>query len=381
MIKFLIIIFLVLKIFNIQIQAQIRVKAVGDIMLGSVTPKEILPPENGEEFVKSISNYLVGAEIVFGNLEGSFIHEGMEPDKCSERSRETKRCYEFGMPENLAPSLKEMGFNVLSLDNNHSEDYGIEGYEFTKRKLDSLDIYFAEKRGVASLIIGNKRVGLAALGYSENSLHISDTIMVKIAIEKLKKDFDIIIVSFHGGAEGLDARNVEDSTEYFLGENRGNVYAFAHAAIDAGADMVIGHGPHVLRAIEVYKNKLIAYSLGNFLTYGNMNISGIKGTSVILEAVIDSTNGNFLRGKLIPTRQAGFGIPQYDESREGIQQIIELTKADFPKAGIILLENGLMYNSEMFLPQIKPKEETGYLAALPFVKLQGVELPANVSIY
>ncbi|RKY98759.1 MAG: hypothetical protein DRQ13_03190, partial [Ignavibacteriae bacterium] len=74
--------------------SQIRIKAVGDIMLGSVTPKTILPPDNGNEFVSSIRKYLTEADIVFGNLEGALIKDGMQPVKCSEKSREAERCYE-----------------------------------------------------------------------------------------------------------------------------------------------------------------------------------------------------------------------------------------------------------------------------------------------
>jgi poly-gamma-glutamate capsule biosynthesis protein CapA/YwtB (metallophosphatase superfamily) len=115
--------------------AQIKVNAVGDVMLGSVTPKTVLPPNNGDEFVKSIGSFLDDADVVFGNLEGSLITDELKPQKCREESRKAGRCYEFGMPETLAVSLKNLGFNVLSMDNNHSEDYGFEGYEFTKQKL------------------------------------------------------------------------------------------------------------------------------------------------------------------------------------------------------------------------------------------------------
>ena len=275
---------IVLVFFTLNSNAQMRIKAVGDIMLGSVTPKTILPPNEGKEFVNSIGNYLSEADIVFGNLEGAIINDGMHPVKCSDNSRRAGRCYEFGMPEVLSNSLKGMGFNVLSMDNNHSEDYGADGYLFTQHKLGELGIKFTPKTGFAEFLVEEIMIVVAAFGYSGTSHNISDLENTRLVIEDLDKQFDIIIVSFHGGAEGRDKVNIKDETELFLGENRGNVIAFARTAIDAGADMVIGHGPHVLRAIEIYKNKLIAYSLGNFLTYGNMNISGVTGISVIVDA-------------------------------------------------------------------------------------------------
>ena len=326
-------------------------------MLGSVTPKTILPPNNGNEFVESIGDYLGGADVVFGNLEGSLISDDLKPQKCREESRKAGRCYEFGMPEILAPSLQKLGFNVLSMDNNHSEDYGLEGYELTQRKLIGLRISPAPKKEIAALEVNGKRVCVVPFGYSENSNNISDLDAASEIIEVWKNIFDIVIVSFHGGAEGRQALNTKNETEFFLGENRGNVVAFAHTAIDAGADLVIGHGPHVLRAIEIYKNKLIAYSMGNFLTYGNMNISGVTGVTAILKAELDETTGDFLRGKIIPVRQIDRGIPVYDESFEALELIKDLTETDFPNNGIIFSEISSIYNLKIIPPESMPVED------------------------
>ncbi|MEJ2507021.1 MAG: CapA family protein, partial [Ignavibacteriaceae bacterium] len=192
--------------------------------------------------------------------------------------------------------------------------------------------------------------------------------------------YDLIIVSFHGGAEGKDAAHVKDSTEIFLGENRGNVYRFAHTAIDAGADMVIGHGPHVLRAMEIYKNKLIAYSLGNFLTYGNINISGISGLNVILEAEIDSTNGDFIRGRLIPIEQIGFGVPVFDSSYAAIQNIKDLISEDIQHPIIIILKDGRIVNTQiqLQLPEFLPSEIK--LSTVPET-MKVIEMPEYVLDY
>ena len=347
-------IILIVNFFYSDTNAQIKIKAVGDVMLGSVTPKKILPSENGDEFIQSAAHLLDGVDIVFGNLEGSFITEDMEPEKCSESSRKRETCYEFGMPDYLAVSLEELGFNVMNQDNNHSEDYGYEGYLYTQDKLKELAIKFLPKKGFAEFKIDNVRIALAAFGYSENSHHISDLENAKNVITNLDDKYDIIIVSFHGGAEGKDAIHIKDSTEIFLGENRGNVISFAYTVIDAGADMVIGHGPHVLRAIEIYKNKLIAYSLGNFLTYGNMNISGKNGVNVILQAELENSTGDFLRGKLISMKQVGNGIPSIDETNEGFHFIKILTKEDIPKSNLLFVGLEKIYNSEIITPPIKP---------------------------
>ena len=347
------------------LSAQIKIKAVGDIMLGSVTPKEILPPNNGFEFVESLGNVLMDADIIFGNLEGAFFTEDMEPEKCSDRSRKAATCYEFGMPDSLAPSLKNLGFNVLNQDNNHSEDYGEEGYLFTQKVLQESGINFLPKKGHVEFKIRNTDVVLVAFGYSENSYHISDLKNAQKVISTLNEKYDIIIVSFHGGAEGKNATEVADSVETYLEENRGNVFAFSHAAIDAGADIVIGHGPHVLRAMEIYNNKLIAYSLGNFLTYGNMNISGINGVNIVLDVTLDNFNGDFLTAKLIPVKQFGYGVPMYDESLEGVKLIKDFSKRDFPYGKLFFYKNGTIINSSKLKTDVKLKGDDKRLFTLP----------------
>lgn len=319
--------------------SNLTVKAVGDVMLGSLTPRRRIPPDSGKVFVSQVRDYLSGADVVFGNLEGTFVRPGMKPRKCTEASRKAGRCYEFGMPDYLAPTLKEMGFNVLSLDNNHSLDYGWEAYRLTRRILDSLGIRAVGKREYVIMDVGGLKVGVVAFGFGSASWHISDVERAKDIVRKVDSLSDIVIVSFHGGAEGEKARHTRDRTERFYGENRGNVVRFAHSVIDAGADLVIGHGPHVLRALELYRGRLIAYSLGNFLTYGNISLRGYGGITAILSVEL-AEDGRFLSGKIIPFVQKPPGIPTYDPQARGVRAIKELTEEDFPETGPIVEDDG-----------------------------------------
>ena len=111
--------------------------------------------------------------------------------------------------------------------------------------------------------------------------------------------------------------------EIFHGENRGDVYNFAHTMIDNGADVVFGHGPHVTRAIEVYKERFISYSLGNFCTYGQINLAGPNGLAPIVKLNVD-TSGRFLSGRIIPVYQTWPGGVKYDYSRRVINKIRDL---------------------------------------------------------
>lgn len=322
--------------------AQLTLRAVGDVMLGSYTPRPILPPDNGKFFADSIARYLKGADIVFGNLEGAFVKPEMKPQKCSEGSRRAGRCYEFGMPPTLAPVLREMGFNVMSMDNNHVSDYGDAAYQYSQLLLSEQGIAFAPKKGLAELSVRGKKIAIAAFGFSDASYQVSDPKRAARIIDSVKKTYDLVIVSFHGGAEGKNAQRVENKTEMFYGENRGNLIEFARSVIDAGATLVIGHGPHVLRAMELYKNKLIIYSLGNFLTYGNMNIQGITGVGAIVEVELDEQTGDFKRGNIIPTAQLEPGYPVYDAQKRAIAIIKSLTEADFPQTPLVITDDGAL---------------------------------------
>ena len=164
-------------------------------------------------------------------------------------------------------------------------DFGIAGRESTKSTLDKLGIAHAGAPGtIAEKTVKGVKVGMIAFAtawHSHDLRKIADAVRV---VSAAAKRYPVLIVSFHGGAEGRNAQRVPRRTEYFLRENRGNLRKFARAVIDAGADIVIGHGPHVVRGMEVYKDRLIAYSLGNFATYGFI-LAGAYGYSYILEAL------------------------------------------------------------------------------------------------
>ena len=322
--------------------AQINIKAVGDIMLGSQTPRKVIPPNNGNFFKDSIATYFDCADIRFGNLEGVFVNGDVKPTKCSEASRNAGRCYEFGMPEELAPILTDLDFNVLSQDNNHVTDYGYAGIKNTKNVLDTLGIKCMSKKDYVTFDICDRKIAMVAFGFSSESYQVSDLTTTKKVITMLKDTFDIVIVSFHGGAEGSKHTHTKNETEIFYGENRGNLVKFSHTAIDAGADLIIGHGPHVLRAMEVYKNKLICYSLGNFLTYGNVNIRGVNGLTTILNISLDEDTGDLLYGELIPAKQIDRGIPVFDETKGAITEIKKLSEEDFPNSPLIISSDGAL---------------------------------------
>ena len=148
-----------------------------------------------------------------------------------------------------------------------------------------------------------------------------------------------MIVSFHAGAEGLGAAHTPEGHEYFYGEDRGDVRRFSYEMINAGADLVIGHGPHTLRGLEFYKNKLIAYSLGNFLGYLGFNTSGHLKYSMILQATLVK-NGTLKAIKVIPVVLSPKAVPDVDPKGNSLILLNDLSRSDFGPRAVLLDENG-----------------------------------------
>ena len=310
--------------------------AVGDIMLGTDFPRNLLPPNNGGGLLEDVKNILKSADVTFGNLEGVLLDGGEPRKKC----KDTTTCYLFRTPTRFIQNLKDSGFDILSLSNNHSDDFGDTGRVITRKTLNDAEIEYAGIAGeTASLEVKKTRIGVIAFSVSDDCYSVLEIRKAKIEVEKLDKEFDVVLVSFHGGAEGEDAKHVTGENEIIYDEDRGNVLEFAHAVIDAGADIVIGHGPHVPRALELYKERIIAYSLGNFCTYRGFSIQGSKGLAPILKVNFDE-EGKFIDGNIISARQFRPGGTKLDKNNKAAKLIAQLTQEDFPNTNLKINNSG-----------------------------------------
>jgi hypothetical protein len=324
---------------NPSAERKIVITGVGDIMLGSAFPdSKLLPPsDNPYLLLQSVADTLSSSDITFGNLEGSFLDRGDPWKKC----RDTTICYLFRMPERYVSAIASSGFDILSVANNHFGDFGVPGRTRTKHILDSVGIYYAGLVEHPWSIFSKDSIlyGFCAFAPNSGTVNLNETENAAEIVRMLADTCDIVIVSFHGGAEGADFQRVPKTTEIFHGENRGDVYKFAHTMIDNGADVVFGHGPHVTRAIEVYRNRFISYSMGNFCTYGHINLAGPNGLSPIIKLNV-TPGGEFLSGRIIPCYQTWPGGVKYDYNRKVINKIRDLMAADFPDGLINLSESG-----------------------------------------
>jgi poly-gamma-glutamate capsule biosynthesis protein CapA/YwtB (metallophosphatase superfamily) len=308
-------------------QTAVTIAAVGDIMMGTDFPCNNLPPDDGRALLSEVKGTLQQADIAFGNLEGPLCDGGV----CA-KDTDSPNVYAFRTPTRFVSNLAAAGFKVLSLANNHAQDFGDFGCRATKRALTGAGLKFSSKDGeVAEMEIRGLKVGLVALAFGPAPRSIVYPGEALAEIESLAKKYDMLLVSIHWGREGRSAQHVEDASEYFLGEPRGNPVKFAHAAIDKGAALVIGHGPHVARAMEIYRNRLIVYSLGNFCTYKGISLIDESGYAPLLVVEL-AKNGEFLQGRINSFQQSPPGGPQPDENAKAFNLVKNLSLEDFPES-------------------------------------------------
>lgn len=313
----------------------IDVIAVGDIMLGTDYPEDRLP-EPGRELLAPVARVLQNADITFGNFEGTFLSGGEPEKKC----KDTSRCYVFRTPPAFVAQLVAAGFDVMSLGNNHARDFGEAGWESSMQTLARAGIRHSGREGdVASWIVKGRKVALIAYAPFRGANNPNLLEQARQTVAALSQTHDLVIVSMHMGAEGEEAARIPFTDEYFHGELRGDSVRFAHAMVEAGADLVLGHGPHVPRALELYQGRLIAYSLGNFCTYFGINIRGLNGLAPILKVRL-GPDGAFATGEIISAQQIRPNGPLPDSSAQAAKLIAELTRLDFPQTPLEITDSG-----------------------------------------
>ncbi|MEH0841411.1 CapA family protein [Micromonospora sp. CPCC 205711] len=305
----------------------ITLSATGDVIMGNAPAK--LPPNGGKGFFDEISDALK-SDLVMGNLEEPLTAD-TGTGKCAPGST---NCFQFRAPAEYAAHLKEAGFQLLNQANNHGYDYGPQGYANTRR---ALEAHGLKHTGAPDQItvVEVKGVKVAVAGFSSYpwSNSLTDIDAANLVVEKASTMADIVVVQVHMGAEGADKTRVRPGTELFYGENRGDPVKFAHAMIDAGADLIVGHGPHVLRGMEFYQGRLIAYSLGNFAGGGrSLNPSGRLGWGGVLKVSL-KPDGSFAGGSFTSTRMSSVGKPTMDPADQGLGLVRQLSRSDFGERG------------------------------------------------
>lgn len=310
----------------------VTIAAVGDTMLGS-TPD--LPP-SPSTYLSAVRGELRG-DIVFGNLEGTLTDA--TGGKCAPASI-GKTCFEFRAPPAFASDLRAAGFTVMNDANNHSYDFGPAGQAQTVASLHAAGIAQTGLPGeITTVRVRGLRVGLLGFAPYSDTASLLDLAAARALIQRAAAAADIVVVAIHAGAEGTAAMHITGAEETYVGEDRGDPEGFAHMAVDAGADLVLGSGPHVLRGMELYRGRLIAYSLGNFAGYHNFGLDGALADSAILHVRL-SARGAFRSGRIVSVRLVDAGMPEPDPAGTSARLIAELSRDDLGARAIAVTATG-----------------------------------------
>jgi hypothetical protein len=314
-------------------KAGVAISAVGDVIMGA-TPE--LPPDDGRPLFDAVADRLAG-DIVLGNLDQA-LTDVATSDKCGGGSG----CFAFRTPPSYATVLREAGFTVMNLANNHTHDFGDQGLLDTQAALSAAGLQYTGLPGqITWQDVGSVRmaiVGFAPYGWSQNLLDIPAAVQL---VASADEQADLVLVTMHAGAEGADYTHVRPGSEVFLGEDRGDAVAFSHAVIDAGADAVLGAGPHVLRGMEWYRGRLIAYSMGNLLGYETLSNAGPAGVGGMVSLRL-ATDGAWHSGALVGTVMADPGVPRIDPAQQAVAMVRVLSSADFGACGVGISPSGAL---------------------------------------
>lgn len=329
--------------------ATITIAAVGDILMGSAPDK--LPPAGGKGFFDRVAQALA-ADLTMGNLETP-LSEPTGHVKCAsptstappapgQPAPKPSGCFAFRMPPSYASVLRDGGFHVVTLANNHTNDAGPAGLRNTRAALTAAGVKATGGAGEIAVHEANG-ITVAVLGFGPYSW-MQNVTDIKGAVELVRTAdarADLVVVNMHAGAEGSDQQHVRPGVERFLGENRGDPMAFGRAVVEAGADLVIGHSPHVLRGMEFHQGRLIAYSTGNFAGYRVLSASGPLGTGVVVRATL-ARDGSWAGGSLVPTAMVDGGFPAVDPQKRALTQIRDLSAADLPASAVTVADDGTL---------------------------------------
>ncbi len=355
-----------------RLHAPVRLAFVGDVNLGTLSLRDGVPPDSGRGLFDRARPALIG-DLVIGNFEGVLGDSGVtykceasgrqvgfvamrdslsRPDPPPRRRRspphraraEGPGCYAFLTPGALAPRLADAGFTHLNLANNHSNDFGPVGRAVTDSTFAALGIRLYGPLGsiaIDSVRRGDSLTVVALIGFSTYpfAYDLLDIERSAAVVDSLRPHVDLLFVTFHGGAEGMGALHTGQAAESLGHEPRGDLRRWARAVVDAGADAVVGHGPHVLRGIEFYRGVPIVYSLGNFLTYRGFNLQGPSGLTAVLQLRYTAEH-RLDSARLVPMVQAPLRGPRPDLRGAALELVRRLSSEDFGDGAAIISADG-----------------------------------------
>jgi poly-gamma-glutamate capsule biosynthesis protein CapA/YwtB (metallophosphatase superfamily) len=304
---------------------RVTIAFAGDIALLGPAPASLFAGVRGP---------LRRADIAIGNLEGTLGTGGTS--KCGKHSTS---CFAFQSPPQSAALLRGAGFDDLNVANNHAFDYGASGQQQTVRALARYRLRWSGRPGQI-IVLRSHGIRVAIVGFAPYpwAQSLTNVLAARALVQRAAAQAELVVAVLHAGAEGADRQHVPRTTEYYLGENRGNERQFAHALVYAGANLVLASGPHVLRGMQLFRDRLIAYSLGNFATAGHaLSMDGILGQGGILAVTLDA-GGTLVSGRFLPV-QLSAGEPHLTSDASVVRRLNALSHKDFGGSAVLVARN------------------------------------------
>lgn len=340
------------RVYGIRDTATVRLCAGGDVTLGTnldttwarrasrYTRKPVAALPSPDSLIAPLRGLFAGADFALLNIEGAIGEGAPTFEKCA---KSTGGCFALRMPPRAATAIRGLTTStvVANLANNHARDAGAEGLRETQRALEQAGVVVTGVDTLATLAITQHGDTVAFIGFSTSGggNDVRDLDAVRRHVARAATGNRRVIVTMHLGAEGAAAQRTLDSTEHYYDASRGNPVAFAAAATASGADLVIGHGPHVVRAAEWRDSALVLYSLGNLVTYGPFSHREPMRRGVVACATVDG-RGSVHDVRLHPTSQRPPGRVSADRARRALTLIDSLSRLDFPRTGAHVRKDG-----------------------------------------
>jgi hypothetical protein len=294
----------------------------GDTTLGS---SHGFPPDRGRPQLAAVAPVLRAADLAIVNLEGTFAPGGAS--KCA--GPDGGDCFAFQAPPGNAATLAWAGVDIVDTANNHAYDYGPAGWSGTRAALRRAGVRATGAPGeIAVMAAGGTKVAVVGFSTYAWSAPMRDPTGVRALVRRAARRAPIVVALLHAGAEGADRSHTPMGSEHAYGEDRGNVRAFARTAIAAGADLVLGSGPHVLRGMEIVGSRLVAYSLGNLTGWHNFGTGGLSALSAVVTVDVGPT-GRLRTGRLTSLRLDRAGVPALDPSDAAAALVRARSDQDF----------------------------------------------------
>lgn len=325
----------------------IRMMFVGDLVFNNSFVNSDIPRSWDKEYFAGVQSLLARSDLNFGNLEGALTER---KDSMKTPSADG-HVFAFSYPPRYAQLLRDEGFKAVIVANNHAYDFRYEGYLDTLHYLKEAGIQAVGPRdGYATFDLRGLKVAMLGFTYNAKFNSIFELKRDAELVRQAKAQGNFVVVTFHAGAEGPPAIWHNNEDEMFLGENRGNSVAFARAMVDAGADIIVGVGPHVVRAAECYHDKPIIYSLGNFIGIGGLSTKRVSAVSLLLEIAVGQD------GKL---QQIGLTPLRFDE-----RKLAQVDNKEFATRLVNHLGQHARYQGDFIEFPVRPEAQTEFEAWL-----------------